>query len=72
MVCAKSGLSVTAENSLLPYSMAGFPVRNIGTKSKNLAISYGKSGFSASAGNPLSPQSIAKLFEFVPTFMTDH
>ena len=50
----KSDLSVTAENSLLAYNMAEFPVRNVATKSKNLAIFYGKSGLSATADNPLS------------------
>ena len=54
MVWGKRGLSLTAENSLLPYNMAGFPVRNVGTKSKNLTIFYGKSGLSAAADNPLS------------------
>ena len=71
MVWGKRGLSVTAENSLLPYNMTEFPVRNVGTKTKILAILYGKSGLSAIADNPLLPYSMAKLFNVMLTFMAD-
>ena len=64
-------MSATTANPLLLYSMAQIAVRKVDTKSKNVAILYGKSGISAIADNPLSPYSMAQLFDLVLTFMAD-
>ena len=67
----RSGVSTTADNPLILYSMAQIAVRKVDTKSKNVAILYGKSGISAIADNSLSPYSLAQLFELVPSLMAD-
>ena len=64
-------MSTTANNPLLLYSMAQIAVRKVDTKSKNVAILYGKSGISAIADNPLSQYSMAQLFDLVATLMAD-
>ena len=64
-------MSTTADTPLLLYGMAQIAVRKVDTKSKNVAILYGKSGISAIADNPLSHYSMAQLFDLVPTLMAD-
>ena len=71
MLQVRSGVSATADNPLLLYSIAQIAVRKLDTKLKNVAILYGKSGISAIADNPLSHYSMAQLFDLVPTFMAD-
>ena len=46
-------MSTTANTPLLLYGMAQIAVRKVDTKSKNIAILYGKNGISAIADNPL-------------------
>ena len=62
-------MSTTAETPVLLYGMAQIAVRKVDSKSKNVATLYCKSGIFAIADNPLSPYSMAQLFDLVPTVM---
>ena len=64
-------MSTTAETPVLLYGMAHIAVRKVDTKSKNVAILYGRSRISINADNPLSPYSMAELIDLVKAFMAD-
>ena len=72
MLLGQCGQSATAYNTLSPYNTAQILTRNFGTKSKNFATLYAKSGLSAIADNPVSVYSTVQFFEKVPDFIADN